>query len=385
MICTFFGQGCPKTYPHTIRAITNTINIDTRIASIMQATNDSFHDGTNEHGDGANEHGKSSNDHNRRKGERSKNRTKSRIKSGQRHGTSPGPHHNRPINPNPITYQQMVEGVVDQGVGSKYVNEILLLMDWAFANQKDWLCEDVLAAYPTVNTQTTGESYKQFRKRVKNHYTMLLRNAKNVPVFAVDKVTVQRFMEYLASQAHYLTGRVLKSGSYGTKRSAFRHMFRLHNGRGFSAEFENELALAWRGFMRTMAKNNEQKAHQQHKKSTDAGDDDDDNSVSTNNDDDDDRDEFKEGKDPMSPELFRCICRWAIERGTLEGVFLACFLVWTWNLCCRGHNTARVRFSHMTSAGLSDALGVFFRHTKTDQTGTDSKKHQQNIYSKESF
>lgn len=54
---------------------------------------------------------------------------------------------------------------------------------------------------------------------------MLLRKAKNVPVFILGNITVQRFMEYLATQAHYLTGRVLKSGSYGTKRSAFHHMF----------------------------------------------------------------------------------------------------------------------------------------------------------------
>ena len=54
-----------------------------------------------------------------------------------------------------------------------------------------------------------------------------------------------------------------------------------------------------------MAKDKERKAHKSHM--PDAGeddDDDDDNSVSTNNDNDDDRDEFKEGKDPMSPELY---------------------------------------------------------------------------------
>lgn len=303
-----------------------------------------------------------------------------RQNKGGKHGSSQGPH-NRPMNPNPITYQQMVDGVVDQGVGSKYVNEILLLMDWAYANQQDWLCDEVLAAYPTVNMQTSGETNKQYRKRIKNHYTLLLRNAKSIPVFAVANITVQRFMEYLASQAHYLTGRVLKSGSYGTKRSAFTHMYRLHNGKGFPPDFDSELSLAWRGFMRTMAKNNEQKVQQTRKKTDQGDDDDDDNSASTANEDDDDRDEFKEGKDPMSPELFRCICKWAIEQGNLEGVFLACFLVWTWNLCCRGHNTARVRFSHITTAGLLDALGVFFRHTKTDQTGSDSKKHRRNIYS----
>lgn len=244
----------------------------------------------------------------------------------------------RPVNPNPITYQQMVEGVVDQGVGSKYVNEILLLMDWAFLNQRNWLCEEILNEYPTINRQMVDENYTQSRRRIKEHYTTLLRNAKNVPVFALENITVQRFMEYLASQAHYITGKVLKSGSYGTKRSAFRHMFRLHNGKGFATEFDSEMSLAWRGFMRTMAKQNVQRLPRAQRQAA-QNDENDDESGSSDND-DDDRDEFKEGKDPMSPELFRSICKWAIERGTLEGIFLACFIVWTWNLCCRGHNTA---------------------------------------------
>ena len=136
--------------------------------------------------------------------------------------------YNRPSNPNPISYQQMVEGIVDQGVGSKYVNEILLLMTWASQNQSDWLCEEVIVSYDSITRQREDENFNQCRKRIKGHYSALLQNAKNEPVFCLEKITVQRFMEYLASQAHYLTGSVLKSGSYGTKRSAFRHMFRLH-------------------------------------------------------------------------------------------------------------------------------------------------------------
>ena len=131
-----------------------------------------------------------------------------RSKNGQQCGEEGL--HTRPINSNPITYQQMVEGVVDQSVSNKYINEILLLMDWAFVNQQDWLPEEVLSAYPTITRQMIDENYTHCRKRIKDHYTMLLNNAKNVPVFKVENITVQWFMEYLASQAHYLTGRVLK-------------------------------------------------------------------------------------------------------------------------------------------------------------------------------
>ena len=50
-------------------------------------------------------------------------------------------------------------------------------------------------------------------------------------------------------------------------------------------------------------------------------------------DDDDDRDEFKEGKVPMTPELFRKVCMWLlVQWGIIEGIFGALFLVLTWNL-----------------------------------------------------
>jgi hypothetical protein len=189
-------------------------------------------------------------------------------------------------------------------------------------------------------------------------------------------------MEFVASQAHYLSGRALKSGSYGTKRSSFRHMIRLHNGTGFPSLFADELAVAWRGFTPTLAKgtNDDRQQTRNAGNNTDDGlDDDDDSALSIDDDDDDDRDDFKEGKEPMSPELYRHLCEWALRLGTGEGVFLAAFLVWTWNLCCRGHNTARIRFSHISWAG-SDSLGVFFRHTKSDETG-DSKHQKRHLYS----
>jgi hypothetical protein len=47
----------------------------------------------------------------------------------------------------------------------------------------------------------------------------------------------------------------------------------------------------------------------------------------SNEEDDDDSDEFKEGKDPMSPELYHSICKWLLEWGTLEGIFGALFIV----------------------------------------------------------
>ena len=51
----------------------------------------------------------------------------------------------------------------------------------------------------------------------------------------------------------------------------------------------------------------------------------------------------KEGKDPMSVDLYKKLCGWLLDWNTNDGVFGHCFLVLTWNLSCRAHNTANIR------------------------------------------
>jgi hypothetical protein len=84
--------------------------------------------------------------------------------------------------------------------------------------------------------------------------------------------------------------------------------------------------------------------------------------------DDDDHNEFKQGKEPMSPELFCKVCSWLIAWGMGDAMFALCSFVHTWNLACQGHNTARIRLSHMTGSTF-DSTQRNFKHTKTDKLG----------------
>jgi hypothetical protein len=81
----------------------------------------------------------------------------------------------------------------------------------------------------------------------------------------------------------------------------------------------------------------------------------------------------------MSPELYRKICKWFLAWGTLEGIFAALFIVMTWNLVCCGNNTSKVQFSHVLWKTF-DSMGVYFRHTKTQQLG-EAKRQKRNLYS----
>jgi hypothetical protein len=47
---------------------------------------------------------------------------------------------------------------------------------------------------------------------------------------------------------------------------------------------------------------------------------------------DDDHDKIKQGKKPMSPEVFHKICSWLMSWGPVDAMFTLCFLVHTWNI-----------------------------------------------------
>jgi hypothetical protein len=278
---------------------------------------------------------------------------------------------------NPINVQEMVDGQVDDAVYDKYLNEVMIFGDWVRNNQEDWLTEHGKIKYDELNAEIENEKSRQRRKRMKSSWKILMQKARDKPIFQIDKFTPKRFMEFIAIQANQFTGNALGRSGYGGKRSVFVFLVKLHNGRGHSQDFEDELSALWKGFLR---KNTKRKTRRQPQE--DDGNDDDSSDSESEIDSDeeqDDHEEFKEGKDPMSPELYRKVCKWLVEWGTLEGIFAALFIVMTWNLVCRGNNTAKVRFSHM-SWNIFDAMGVNFRHTKTQQMG-EAKRQKRNLYS----
>ena len=87
----------------------------------------------------------------------------------------------------------------------------------------------------------------------------------------------------------------------------------------------------------------------------------------------------KEGKAPMSVELYRRVCRWFVDWGTLDGIFAHTFTILSWNLACRANNTAKIRLKDVEWASTFDAYEIFFAHTKTDQTGEEAK-YSRHVY-----
>jgi hypothetical protein len=251
-------------------------------------------------------------------------------------------------------------------------------------NEVAWFTDYGKTSYDALQVLQEGESAMARRKRIKAAWMALLQNARHFPIMHVDNITASRVMEgWISKQANQVTLRPLSSAGYGGKRSAVFHLIRVHNGKGPTEAFKDEMTALWKGFSRTT---NKRKIRAIRRPEVEDGEEEDDNeerseegSDISDEEDDDDRDEFKEGKDPMSPELYRSVCKWLLEWGTLEGIFGALFVVMTWNLVCRGNNTAQIRFSHLKWS-VFDALTVNFKHSKSDQKG-DQKRKKRHVFS----
>jgi hypothetical protein len=279
----------------------------------------------------------------------------------------------------------MEDGVVDKAVYSKYCNDIMHFANWMREHEESWFTDYGKAFYDELNLLQEDEKKKDRRKRIKDGWMARLRDARHNPIVHVDQITPSRVMEgWISKQANQATLKPLSSAGYGGKRTAVFHLFRVHNGKGPTQDFQDEMAALWKGFSRTTNKRKiravRRPAGEQPGDGEPDGDGDQDSgSDISDEDDDDDRDEFKEGKDPMSPELYRSVCKWLLDWGNLEGIFGALFIVLTWNLVCRGNNTAQIRLSHL-KWNVFDALTVNFKHTKTDQHG-DAKRKRRHIFS----
>ena len=309
-------------------------------------------------------------------------------------------HHRRQIQ-NPISIGDMRDGIVDEGTYSKYVNEIIPFLDWLHMHYPGWMTPYCLEQYDSIILLREHEKIRSRQQRVKESWMELIKSAGVQPLINLNQMTPEGVMDYIKVQANQKTGKYLSTSSYTGKRSAIHHLVRCHWGQnGWTEAFTTELDALWKGFTRRSTKEKcsnrrRQKAKRKQKKKTGAlvdkddddtsGDDDDpsddeaEDSGVEEDDEEDDRDLFQEGKSPMTPELYKSVCKWFLEWGTSEGIFCACFFVLTWNLACRSNNTARIRYSHM-SWHYFDAMHVRFRHTKTQQHG-EARRQKRACYS----
>ena len=247
-----------------------------------------------------------------------------------------------------IDPESLRHGIIAESTTTGYAGEVFSFLSWAMTNQPTWLTAHSTSALESLALSTADLRVRAKNKAIRETISQLMRQAHQQPILHLDRLTPMGYMHYIASLRHKTTHGYLSKSSYGTKRSALRHLFRLQNQLGFPANFSIELGNLYRGLHRKIAKAGR---HQQ----------------------------ATTGKEPMTPELLRLVSRWFLEWNTADGVFARAYLLLTWSLMCRVNSTAVLKLANFQWIDF-DCMGITFGHTKVDQFGDDSA-HLRHIYS----
>ncbi|KAG7361502.1 hypothetical protein IV203_036603 [Nitzschia inconspicua] len=155
----------------------------------------------------------------------------------------------------------------------------------------DWLTEHGSDRLHAIQVRRAGETNRAFNIRIRTELHAVLRDANQNPVIHLDRIQPERFIEFILTLRRAGTNRYLSKSSYGNKRASLFHLFRLHNRVGLTSAFSTELSNLFRGFYRQMI---QQRAPNR-----------------AANDEVAPPDGFpqrREGKEPMSVELYKAIC-----------------------------------------------------------------------------
>jgi hypothetical protein len=216
----------------------------------------------------------------------------------------------------------MEDVTVDAGAYSRYCNKIMHFLAWAGQIQQ-FTC--------ATRRQESRTPQKAYKGGMDGEATKCKTDS-NSPCWAHNTCPRHAGLHLTTSEPKNLD--ILSPAGYSAKRMGVFHFIWCHNGKGPSQDFQDKRTALWKGFSRT-ANKRKMRARQQacinaqgNGDDDDDDDDDDDNSDSSrsdvdNEEDNNDRNKFKEGKEPMSPELYQSICKWLVEWGNSYGMFAA--------------------------------------------------------------
>jgi hypothetical protein len=89
----------------------------------------------------------------------------------------------------------MEDGIVDPTVYSRYCNKIMTFGTWIHDNDPSWFTEFGMVKYEELQVLKEGEGSRLRRKRIKDEWLAMLRNAKNTPIVHIDMITPVSIME----------------------------------------------------------------------------------------------------------------------------------------------------------------------------------------------
>jgi hypothetical protein len=150
------------------------------------------------------------------------------------------------------------DGVVADRTRQCYTSENFVFLHYLRANKPSALTQDGLLLLYEIEQSVPGGSTRAMLTRNRAVFEEALRNAGDVPLIVEDEITPRLYMEYIAGLRNNRSRGYLSASAYGVKRSALFHLYRAHNGRGFSDQFRMQLANLFRGFFRVLVQRRRQ-------------------------------------------------------------------------------------------------------------------------------
>jgi hypothetical protein len=270
-----------------------------------------------------------------------------------------------------FTMDEIKDAVVAERTTCGYISNITLFLH--FCN------ESTIAPYNRVLTEVgranleslrirRGERVVAYKRRKMSEMKRILRECSEVPLIDINALTADHLMNYIRQIRGVKNGKILSKSSFANHRAALNHLYRCHNRRGFSHQITDHLKTLFKGLYRNIAKKRR--------------------GISIRRDVADDgtatvgtiatgmgqvEDYSSDAREPLSVEVLKLLLKGFLDWNTTDGVFAYTYLLLTWHLMCRSENTALLKLSNIAWSSTLDAFQIYFSHTKTDQTGEDSK------------
>jgi hypothetical protein len=104
---------------------------------------------------------------------------------------------------NPVTLQEMENGIVDTGAYSRYCNEIIHFVTRIRENEVSWLTKYGKGKMDELVVLREDKRANKRRKHIKEAWMEMLQNAKQTPILDIGSITPARVVEgYILKQAN---------------------------------------------------------------------------------------------------------------------------------------------------------------------------------------
>ena len=277
-----------------------------------------------------------------------------------------------------ISLSDIRDRIVSRNTLKSYLVDNFYFILWCFDNLPEVLTVHGVGNVAEYRSHCPfGATMQVLFRENKQSFIEHLREAEVNAIINLEVLTPRMFMDYVRQLRNLRNGTYLSRSAYGNRRAGLFHLYRLHNNVGFDPVFSQELTLLYRGFFSNLTGMVGESQLVVDADNAEAND----GIVERPN-----RINFNgwqwnsdESKRPMSVDLLKSICGWLLERGTPDAVWTQCYLLMAWNLCCRSNNVAYLKMSDINWASSFDSFCVHFAHSKTDQTGKESR-YPRHIY-----